>query len=202
MPTSPVVKKFSGNIYADQFWSDSVYHDYLNAFWTGYNMQSYNYATTCLDNFNLFMDVFHTWKLAAVRKKKFTELWDLFFITAGTTLNESWYNCYLYYDDIKMSYSTKWENFADFGDIYLSFIFNMLQNSLNIKSQTENMIIAYELHNTVTFTQALGSVLRSILDFDSYTALSSSLTADENKTPTKEEFLGISKAYKTNVPTK
>ena len=64
------------------------------------------------------------------------------------------------------------------------------------------MITAYELHNTETFIQALGSVLRSILDFDSYTSLSSALTADENKTPTTEEFMGFSPAQKKNVPTK
>ena len=48
----PLVRKFAGNIYEDEYWSESVYYDYLNAFWTGYNMQSYNYATTCKDNFN------------------------------------------------------------------------------------------------------------------------------------------------------
>jgi len=130
----PIVKKFAGNIYEDEYWSDSVYYDYLNAFWTGYNMQSYNYATTCKDNFNGFMNVFHEWKLTAVRQKTYTELWNLFFNTAGTDANETWYNCYLFYDDIYVNYETKWENFNDFGDIYLSFIFNMLQNSLNIKS--------------------------------------------------------------------
>merc|ERR550539_332527 len=120
--------------------------------------------------------------------KTYTELWDLFFTVAGTDANESWYNCFLFWYDLKGTYQTKWEAFNDFGDIYLSFIFNMLQNSLTIKSQTENMITAYELHNTETFIQALGSVLRSILDFDSYTSLSSALSADEKKTPTPEEF--------------
>jgi hypothetical protein len=124
-------------------------------------------------------------------------------MTAGTDANETWYNCYLFYNDFTDTYKTKWENFNDFGDIYLSFIFNMLSNSLNIKSQTENMIDAYEIHQTETFIQALASVLRSILDFDSYSAVSSALTTDEGKTPTKDEFLGMSKAYKkTVVPTK
>lgn len=65
------------------------------------------------------------------------------------------------------------------------------------------MIDAYEKHNTETFVQALGSVLRSILDFDSYTTVSAALTADEKRTPTPEEFLGMSPAHKKNgVPTK
>ena len=46
-------------------------------------------------------------------------------------------------------------------------------------------------------------MLRSILDFDSYTTVASALTADENRTPTPEEFLGMSPAHKKNkVPTK
>jgi hypothetical protein len=151
-----------------------VYYDYLNAFWTGYSMSNYNYATSCLENFSLFMDSFHLWYLTSTRRRYYTELWDLFFTVAGTDFNEAWYKCFLYYDDISSTYITKWANFNDFGDIYLSFIFNMLSNSLNIKSQTENMIESYDDHDTVTFTQSLGSIMRSILDFDSYTSVAGS----------------------------
>jgi len=96
-----VVKKFGANFYSDEYWSDGVYHDYLNAFWTGYNMQSYAYATTCLDNFNLFMNFFHSWKLTVVRRKTLTEMWDLAFTVAGTDLNETWYNCFLFQYDLR-----------------------------------------------------------------------------------------------------
>ena len=174
---APKVKKFAGNIYNEEYWTESVYADYVNAFWTGYNMQSYAYATTCVDNFNLFMDNFHRWYLTAVRQRSYTELWDLFFLAAGTDANETWYNCFLFQYDLRDQYARKWGSFEDFGDIYLSFIFNMLQNSLNIRSQTENMIAAYESHDTEDFIQSLGSVLRSVLDFNSYTALSSSKDA-------------------------
>ena len=51
----------------------------------------------------------------------------------------------------------------------------MLQNSLSIKKQTENMIESYAKHDTVTFTRSLGSVLRSILDFNMYTSQAGSL---------------------------
>ena len=124
----------------------------------------------------------------------------MFFQTAGTSFNETWYNCYLYYYDFEGTYATKWENFNDFGDIYLSFIFNMLQNSLNIKSQTENMITAYETHQTTAFSQALGSVLRSILDFDSYTSVAGSLYS--NEVPTHQEFMGQTKLAKAPALTK
>ena len=70
----------------------------------------------------------------------------------------------------------------------------MLSNSLNIKKQTENMIDSYAIHDTVTFTSSLGSVLRSVLDFDSYTTLSGSL--DEETPNTVEEFMGFTKSHK------
>jgi len=63
----------------------------------------------------------------------------------------------------------------------------MLQNSLSIKKQTENMIEAYAKHDTVTFTSSLGSVMRSVLDFNMYTSQAGSI---EDETPTVASFLG------------
>ena len=97
------------------------------------------------------MDTFHEWYLTSVRRRTLSELWDLFFLTAGTDANDAWYRCTLYYWEIKETYQAKFANFNDFGDLYLSFIFNMLANSLNIKSQTENMVEAYDIHDTTTF---------------------------------------------------
>lgn len=47
-----------------------------------------------------------------------------------------------------------WEkknNFLDLPDFYLSFIFNLLGNSFQIKGATESMIDASATHDTVTF---------------------------------------------------
>lgn len=136
------------------------------------------------------MNSFHSWYLTATRKRNNIELSDLFFTVAGTDANDSWYNCFLFYYDFRMAYEQKFEKFNDFGDIYLSFIFNMLQNSLSIKKQTENMISSYAKHDTVTFTRSLGSVLRSILDFNMYTTQAGSL--EEGQALTAESFRGQS----------
>ena len=195
----PIVEKFRGNIYSEEYFQESVYYDYLNAFWTGYNMQSYNWATECLDNFSLLMDSLHKWHLTSTRRKSNVELWDLWFTVAGTDANEAWYRCTLYWWEISATYATKWETFNDFGDIWLSFVFNMMANSINIKSQTENMIDAYDIHDTTTFTQSLGSVLRSILDFNSYT---STAAGSLDEASPIEQFLGYSSAYAPGELTK
>lgn len=127
-----------------------------------------------------------------------TELWDLFFLTAGTSANDAWYNCALFQLDFVETYKAKYATFGgDFGNLYLSAIFNMLSNSLNIKSQTENMIEAYDEHDTETFAQSLGNVMRSILDFTSYTSVQA---AALGQTPSSDEFLGQSKAITTEKP--
>lgn len=95
-----------------------------------------------------------------------------------------------------MAYEQKFDKFNDFGDIYLSFIFNMLQNSLSIKKQTENMISSYAKHDTVTFTRSLGSVLRSILDFNMYTSQAGSL----DSTSSAASFMGMSPAPIADTP--
>lgn len=153
-------------------------------------MQIYLYATECLTESGAFFDSFHEWSLVSTRRRKGTELWDLFFTVAGTDFNESWYRCFLFYDDITTTYLKKWSEFNDFGDIYLSFIFNMLSNSLNIKSQTENMIGAYAEHDTVVFVRSLASIMKSVIDFDSYTSVAGS---NSDKTPNTAEFYGYTK---------
>ncbi len=65
-------------------------------------------------------------------------------------------------------YYTKFENFVDFGDIYLSFIFNLLGNSLQLRKKTKDMITASARHNDVLFYGALGSTIRMTVDFNSY----------------------------------
>lgn len=86
----------------------------------------------------------------------------------GNEFNDSWFYCYQWWLDIRADYSQKAENFVDFGDIYLSFIFNLLGNSLHIKSASENMVESNRLHDTATFVQNGASILRILLDFDSY----------------------------------
>jgi hypothetical protein len=40
----PIVQKFAGNIYNNEYFTDSVYFDYFVAFFDGYSMLTYQYA--------------------------------------------------------------------------------------------------------------------------------------------------------------
>jgi hypothetical protein len=66
----------------------------------------------------------------------------------GNEFNDAWFYCYQFGNDVSSEYKTKGENFVDFGDFYLSFIFNLLSISLQIKVATENMIEAVDNYDT------------------------------------------------------
>lgn len=63
----------------------------------------------------------------------------------------------------------------DFGDVYLSFIFNLLANSLQIKVGVENMIKATKVYDTNLMMKNLGTIMRIVTDFDSYQTQASAL---------------------------
>jgi len=55
----PRVGKFADNIIYNQYYTDSVYHDYVKAFFDGYNMQTYEGAVECEEDYGLFLNTFH-----------------------------------------------------------------------------------------------------------------------------------------------
>lgn len=79
---------------------------------------------------------------------------DPYFLTGkiiGNEFNDAWFYCYQFSNDVKQYYVTKFENFVDAGDLYLSLLFNLLANSLQIKNASENMIDALAVYDTATF---------------------------------------------------
>jgi len=128
------------------------------------------------------------------RKKTNVDPYYLVTHTIGEEMNDSWFYCYQFGDDVYDVYKTKAENFVDFGDVYLSWIFNLLSNSLNIKISTENMIEAKDDHDTVKFIKNLGQILRACFDFNSYQTVAGSIRTLATK---PEDFL---KDYVPRVP--
>ena len=80
-----------------------------------------------------FLDSFHTFSQNITDTLKAEQEIGQYLLISkilGVEFNDSWFFCYQFSMDIKQVYITKVENFVDFGDVYLSFIFNLLANSL------------------------------------------------------------------------
>lgn len=77
----------------------------------------------------------------------------------ATHINNSWYDCWQFKTDFMENFYEKKNNFVDIPDFYLSFIFNLLGNSFQLKVATDNMLTASDTHDMVTFYQELGYIL-------------------------------------------
>ena len=152
---SPTVGDYMKNIYNEEYFSKTVMSDYFDAFYTGYNMQDYAFAEECQEYGTDLMDQLYEFHLNMTRRKSALDPYYLTVHIFGNEINDSWFYCYQWGNDLYEVYQTKADNFVDFGDVYLSFIFNLLSNSLNIKTSTENMIEAKDDHDTAYFIQNL-----------------------------------------------
>ena len=102
------------------------------------------------------------------RRRDWSEPYFLVFQIVGNQFNDSWFYCYQMVYDIYNVYKTKVEAFQDFGDVYMSFIFNLLSNSLQIKISSEAMVEAVAKRDTITLVRNIAKICRIVLDFDSY----------------------------------
>ena len=73
------------------------------------------------------------------------------------------------------AYWVKKSAFITFSDFYLSFIFNLLGNSLQLRSYITSMISAWASYDSVTFFQDLGAVMQIMYSTVSYKTAASSL---------------------------
>jgi hypothetical protein len=84
-----------------------------------------------------------------------------------------YYYCTLAGDQAITYNEEKWEEFVDINDIYTSFLFNLLEESLSIKSTAEDLS-TYETSSDsnkwVNFYSELATLVYLILDFESATA--------------------------------
>jgi hypothetical protein len=62
-PSLPDVGKFMQNIYTDIYFEDSALYDYFDSFYTGYAMDSYQYASECKANTTSFLNTLHDFKI-------------------------------------------------------------------------------------------------------------------------------------------
>ena len=90
----------------------------------------------------------------------------------GTEFADSYYNCYLFSASVEKVVTTRLNTFSDFADLYTSFLFNLLSNSLQIKTITTN-IQTYS--NSGSYSDLYGEfakLFRIMLDFESSNAAS------------------------------
>ena len=156
------------SIYSQIYYQNSALHDYMYSFFNGYNFQDYAYSQTCIDNSTAFLNTMHQYYLNITSMKSWSDPYLLTVKVLGFQLNDFWFNCYNFGETMINVYETKISSFVDFGDVYLSFIFNLLANSISIKNASQNIYTATNTHNTNLMLTSVGQISRIVFDFKSY----------------------------------
>lgn len=100
----------------------------------------------------------------------------------STEFANSYYNCYLFSASVQKVVTTRLNTFSDFADLYTSFLFNLLSNSLQIKTITTNIQTYSASGSYSDLYGEFAKLSRIMLDFESSNAASrdnSSLLIDE-----------------------
>jgi hypothetical protein len=112
--------------------SDSKWDDYLEALQSGFKLSTYfDYSAECIDSTTeLLDDLFLLYTNRTTDGATWYE--QMFFMGYSTSehFGPYVYNCYLFWADVKDYIKTRKETFIDFSDVYTSFLFNLLAESL------------------------------------------------------------------------
>jgi len=115
----------------------------------------------------------------------------LFAQSLAVNYNKAWFYCYQFADDFNTTYHEKFNAFLPCvvtyelnekgenvtvdencskrqREIFFSFLFNMLGNAKQLRDAFLKMNQSYTDHDTVTYFNSLGNVMRILYDFESF----------------------------------
>lgn len=90
----------------------------------------------------------------------------------STEIADSFYYCYLFAKSVDKVATQRLNAFIDFTDLYTSFLFNLLSNSLAIKKIATNIKTYSDAGKYAELSGEVAKLVRIMLDFESSTASS------------------------------
>ena len=88
----------------------------------------------------------------------------------STEIADTYYYCYLFSASVESVVNKRLDTFVDFSDLYTSFLFNMLSNSLQIKTIATNINTYSDASKWPELSGEVSKLIRIMLDFESSNA--------------------------------
>ncbi len=139
---------FPNNYYFWDVWTgapfnQSVYQPFYTKILQGLKLTSFfEYSNECSSQiFNALSQVYFVYKNGTCNTPQY-DVRNMIYYTSqvfSTEFASSYYNCYLFSASVEKVVTTRLNTFSDFADLYTSFLFNLLSNSLQIKTITTNI---------------------------------------------------------------
>lgn len=189
------------NIVEDNYFDSTQYYDILDAFWDGMGWKSlYPNADGCrvavssFFNDFYFLDQNHT----ATADNQVEQLFNITGIVS-TSMADTINECYKFEQQAVLDYYSN-NIFVDEADFRTSFLFNLLAQSIIIRSYSYDLLDYSEegYRDVVEYSRSLGGVISNIIYFTSTTAQGLNyFDLDDDESPYYiNEKGGISKEYR------
>jgi hypothetical protein len=161
------------SLWDEKWFTSTIWNVYLTAFQSGLKLSSfYDYSSQCISGFQAMMDsIYFLQKNITSVKSDLLNNWNSVLfnvsnIVAGP-MATTVYQCYLFLDDVEDFTKTRWSGFSVFTDMYTSFLFNLLSQSLQLKTYFTNVETYSNQGNIYSFAETIAKIIRITFDFES-----------------------------------
>lgn len=186
------LKKFQQDIYWDIIYQESAVHDYIDAFGIGFDLVSYSFAPECLEHSTASLNRLNEFHIQMIERRTWNDPFQLAAQSLAVNYNNGWFYCYQFVFDFNATFHAKFDRYKpcnrtyqediDTGEqylvledcsgrrreIFLSFLFNLISESINIRDSFTNMNQSFTDHNSVEYFKNLGNLLRVLYNFESF----------------------------------
>ena len=165
----------------DDPFSDTVYADMLDGFWSGMQFSSrYDNAQNCSGAIKAYFDDFHALQIVHETTEDDWEpiLYEITRIISGS-FADLFYNCFFMLQQIQEIAVDNDNAFIDDNDRYTSFLFNLLAKSIEIRQYSYELLYYTRegQEDWAAYVESLAGVIKCIIYFES--SASSPLTLDQ-----------------------
>lgn len=151
---------------------------------TGLKLPSFfEYSDECITNVqNALSQVWYVYKNGSCNVPEY-DIRKMIYYTSQVISNEvanSYYYCYLFSASVDSVVNKRLDTFVDFSDLYTSFLFNMLSNSLQIKTIATNINTYSDASRWPELSGEVAKLIRIMMDFESSNAAALNGSQNQN----------------------
>jgi hypothetical protein len=151
-----------------------VYTPFSTNIRAGLKLSSFfEYSDQCVTNIqNALSQVWFVYKNGSCNVPEYDERKMIYYTSQviSTEGANSFYFCYLFTSSVESVVNKRLDTFVDFSDLYTSFLFNMLSNSLQIKTIATNINTYSDAFKWPELSGEIAKLIRITLDFESSNA--------------------------------
>ncbi|CDW77793.1 UNKNOWN [Stylonychia lemnae] len=175
---SPRVEAVS--IWKDSPFTSTQYYQYAQAIQTGLALK-YTSSAVCFQNtYSLLNDLFYLhqnitgYTISSVAYSNGVRQVSMVSFNVSNIISRNFANtfsnCYTMTANFQSQTAVWLDSFVDFSDVYTSFLFNLLSQSLKIRSLSTNIQTSQTSKDWVTFSKSIAQLFSIIFDFESSNA--------------------------------